>query len=150
MSPHSKVPINALIVACGIPVLICLIIYVGPDGLLTQVTAFAVIGIYVAFQSVVLASLRQRIKGWRPAGPFNLGRAGFAVNVAALLYGIGAMILLAWPGRSGEFLNDWIVLIGLAVVMGSGMLYLFLARPDRHSTAPQGDAIAIAAVLRGY
>lgn len=150
VSPHSRVPINALIVACGIPVLICLVIYVGPDGLLTQVTAFAVIGIYVAFQSVVLASLRQRVKGWRPAGPFNLGRAGFVVNVAALVYGIGAMVLLAWPGRSGVFLNDWIVLIGLFVVVGSGLLYLFLARPDRHSTAPQGDAIEIAAVLRGH
>jgi len=150
VSPQSRVPINALIVACGIPVLICLVIYVGPDGLLTQVTAFAVIGIYVAFQSVVLASLRQRIKGWHPAGPFNLGRAGFVVNVAALVYGIGAMILLAWPGRSGVFLNDWIVLIGLFVVVGSGLLYLFLARPDRHSTAPQGDAIEIAAVLRGH
>jgi amino acid transporter len=150
VSPHSRVPINALIVACGIPVLICLVIYVGPEGLLTQVTAFAVIGIYVAFQSVVLASLRQRVKGWRPAGPFNLGRAGFVVNVAALMYGIGAMILLAWPGRSGVFLNDWIVLIGLAVVVGSGLLYLFVARPDRHSTAPQGDAIEIAAVLRGH
>jgi amino acid transporter len=150
VSPHSRVPINALIVACGIPVLICLVIYVGPDGLLTQVTAFAVIGIYVAFQSVVLASLRQRVKGWRPAGPFNLGRAGFVVNVAALVCGIGAMVLLAWPGRSGVFLNDWIVLIGLFVVVGSGLLYLFLARPDRHSTAPQGDAIEIAGVLRGH
>ncbi len=150
VSPQSRVPINALIVACGIPVLICLVIYIGPDGLLTQVTAFAVIGIYVAFQSVVLASLRQRVKGWRPAGPFNLGRAGFVVNVAALVYGIGAMVLLAWPGRSGVFLNDWIVLVGLFVVVGSGLLYLFLARPDRHSTAPQGDAIEIAAVLRGH
>lgn len=150
VSSQSKVPVNALIVACGIPVLICLVIYVGADGLLTQVTAFAVIGIYVAFQSVVLASLRQRVKGWRPAGPFNLGRAGFAVNVAALVYGIGAMILLAWPGQTGVFLNDWIVLIGLAVVVGTGLAYLFLARPDRHSTAPQGDAIAIASVLRGY
>ncbi|WP_394768964.1 APC family permease [Lacisediminihabitans sp.] len=149
VSPKSRVPINALIVACGIPVLICVLIYVGPDGLLTQVTAFAVIGIYVAFQAVVLAALRQRLKGWRPAGPFNLGRVGFAVNVAALLYGIAAMLLLAWPGRSGVLLNDWIVLIGLGVVVGTGLLYLFIARPDRHSDAPQGDAVQVAEMLRG-
>jgi amino acid transporter len=143
------VPVNSLIVACGIPVLLCLVIYVGPTALLNQVTAFAVLGIYVAFQAVVLASLRQRIKGWRPAGPFNLGRAGFVVNIAALVYGIAAMVLLAWPGRSGVFLNDWIVLIGLGIVGGTGLLYLFIARPDRHSTAPQGDAIQVAEMLRG-
>lgn len=148
VSAQSKVPANSLIVACGIPVLLSIIIYVGPDALLTQVTSFAVLGIYVSFQAVVLASLRQRIKGWHPAGPFNLGRAGFTINVMALVYGIGAMLLLAWPGRSGVFLNDWIVLIGLGIVAGTGLLYLFLARPDRHSDAPQGDAIHIAGILR--
>jgi amino acid transporter len=150
VSPRSKVPTNALIVACSIPVVICVIIFVGPDGLLTQITSFAVLGIYVAFQSVVLASLRQRIKGWRPAGPFSLGKFGFAINVAALVYGIFAMVLIALPGRSGVFLNDWIVLIGLAIVIGIGLLYLFIARPDRQSNAPEGDAIRVAELLRSH
>ena len=56
------------------------------------------LGIYVAFQSVVLASLRQRIKGWKPAGPFNLGKAGFVVNIVALAYGIFAMVLAGLAG----------------------------------------------------
>ncbi|RKR30167.1 APC family permease [Arthrobacter oryzae] len=150
VSERSKVPTNALIVACTIPLLLCVIIYIGPDGLLNQITAFAVLGIYVAFQSVVLASLRQRIKGWHPAGPFNLGKAGFAVNVAALVYGVFAMILLAWPGHTGVLLNDWIVLIGLAIVAGVGLLYLFITNPDSKSGAPTGDAIEIAALLRSH
>jgi amino acid transporter len=148
VSRRSKVPANALIVACTIPVILCLIIFIGPNELLTQITAFAVLGIYVAFQSVVLASLRQRIKGWRPAGPFNLGRAGIIVNIVALAYGIFAMVLLAWPGHSGVFLNDWIVLIGLGVVAITGLLYLFLAHPDSKSGAPEGDAINVAELLR--
>lgn len=148
VSPRSKVPVNALIVACTIPVILCLIIFVGPDELLTQITAFAVLGIYVAFQSVVLASLRQRVKGWRPAGPFNLGKAGIVVNVVALAYGIFAMVLLAWPGHSGVFLNDWIVLIGLGIVAITGLLYLFVAHPDGKSDAPEGDAIQVAELLR--
>ncbi len=148
VSPRSKVPTNALIVACVIPLLICVIIYAGPPELLTQITSFAVLGIYVAFQSVVLAALRQRIKGWKPAGPFNLGKAGYVINVIALAYGIFAMILLAWPGHTGVFLNDWIVLIGLAIVAGTGLIYLFAARPDRKSTAPEGDAIHVAELLR--
>lgn len=150
ISPRTKVPTNALIVACSIPLILCVFIYFGPDALLTQITSFAVLGIYVAFQSVVLASLRQRIKGWRPAGPFTLGTAGFVINVAALLYGIFAIVLLAVPGSSGVFVNDWIVLIGLAVVAGSGALYLFIARPDRNSDAPAGDAIRVAELLRAH
>lgn len=150
VSGTAKVPTNALIVACSIPLALCVIIYLGPDALLTQITSFAVLGIYVAFQSVVLAALRQRIKGWRPAGPFSLGAAGFAVNVAALAYGIFAMVLLALPGSTGDFLADWTVLAGLSVVSGTGLLYLLLARPDAQSTAPSGDAVEVAALLRKH
>jgi amino acid transporter len=150
VSPRTAVPVNALIVASTIPLLLCVLIYVGSDALLTQITAFAVIGIYVAFQAVVLAALRQRIKGWKPAGPFNLGVAGYVVNVLALLYGIFAIVLLATPGTSGVFLDDWIVLIGLGVVMISGLLYLLIARPDQKSSAPEGDAIAVADQLRAH
>ncbi|XAS73299.1 amino acid permease [Micrococcaceae bacterium Sec5.1] len=150
VSGTAKVPTNALIVACSIPLLLCIIIYLGSDGLLTQVTSFAVLGIYVAFQSVVLASLRQRIKGWRPAGPFSLGAAGFVINVAALAYGVFAMVLLALPGSTGDFLSDWTVLTGLAIVSGTGLLYLLVARPDAKSTAPSGDALRVAALLRQH
>ena len=79
--------------------------YAVPDQL-PRITAFAVLGIYIAFQAVVLAALRQRLKGWRPAGNWNLGRYGFAVNVLALCYGIFAMVLLLKPGDTGSFCND--------------------------------------------
>lgn len=149
LSPRSKVPVNALIVACSIPLLLCVAIYAGPEGLLTQITAFAVLGIYVAFQSVVLAAMRQRLRGWRPAGPFRLGAAGFVINVLALAYGLFAMVLLAMPGTSGDWVADWVVLLGLGAVTASGLLYLFIARPDRRSDAPAGDALEMASRLRG-
>lgn len=86
VSFRGKVPAHSLTVTCLVPLLLCLVIHLGPVGLLTGITAFAVLGIYTAFQSVVLAALRQRLKGWRPAGPFTLGAAGFAVNVAELVW----------------------------------------------------------------
>ena len=138
VSPTTKVPTNALVVACSIPLLICIMIYFGSEQLLTQVTSFAILGIYVSFQAVVLAALRQRLKGWKPAGPFSLGSAGFIVNVLALAYGLFAMYLLAKPGTSatssptGWFLSD------LAIIAGSGALYLFIAQPDKKSDAPPG------------
>lgn len=149
VSPKSKVPTNALIVACTVPALIAVLVWVNND-LLVPVTAFAVLGIYVAFQMVVLASLRQRMKGWRPAGPFSLGRWGFLVNAAALAYGVFAMVLLATPGTSGDVFTDYVVLIGLGVVVFSGLAYLLIARPDRQSDAPAGDAIAVAERLRAH
>ncbi|MGH3706316.1 MAG: APC family permease, partial [Agromyces sp.] len=147
VSPKSKVPTNALIVACTVPALIAVLIWANND-LLVPITAFAVLGIYVAFQMVVLASLRQRFKGWRPAGPFSLGSWGLLVNILALAYGVFAIVLLSLPGSTGDFFTDYVVLIGLGVVLVTGLLYLFLARPDRKSDAPTGDAIAVADEIR--
>jgi amino acid transporter len=68
LSPRTQVPTNALLVASIIPMVICVVVFVMPDALV-QVTSFAVLGIYVAFQSIVLAALRQRTKGWKPVQP---------------------------------------------------------------------------------
>ena len=142
------VPINALVVVTVVPMVICLYVFWRPDNL-ARVTAFAVCGIYIAFQAVVLAALRQRLKGWRPAGLWNLGGAGLLVNVLALGYGLFAIYLLIRPGDTGVFVDDWIVAIGVAVVAGSGLLYLLLARPDRHSDGvPEGDAVEVARQLQ--
>ncbi|WP_394163297.1 APC family permease [Galactobacter valiniphilus] len=147
VSERTQVPTNALIVACTVPAVLAVIVWINP-ALMVPITGFAVLGIYCAFQSVVLASLRQRIKGWKPAGPFSLGRWGLLVNVVALAYGLFAMFLLAKPGDTGDFWADYVVLIGLVVVAGSGILYLTIARPDRVSDAPEGDAIIVAEQIR--
>jgi amino acid transporter len=138
VSPVTKVPTNALIVACSVPAIIALVVYLN-GNLLVPVTAF---------EMVVLAALRQRLKGWRPAGPFSLGTVGYVVNVAALAWGVFAIVLLALPGTSGDFTTDWVVLLGLGVVLGTGALYLLIARPDRKSDAPAGDAVEVATKLR--
>jgi amino acid transporter len=147
VSPRTAVPARALAVACVIPILIAVGVYFNAS-LLVQVTSFAVFGIYWSFQSVVLAALRQRFKGWKPAGPFNLGAWGWVVNVVALVYGVFAMFLLATPGTSGNVGEDWIVLIGFGVVFVVGLLYLVIAQPTKRSSAAEGDAIAVAEKLR--
>jgi amino acid transporter len=148
VSSRHAVPTNALLVVCVVPLVIALFVFWRPDSL-ARVTAFAVLGIYVAFQAVVLAALRQRLKGWRPAGLWNLGQWGTVVNVLALAYGIFAMVLLLQPADAESFLDRWIVAVGLLVVGGSGLLYLYLGRPDRRSgDFPEGDAIQVAEQLR--
>jgi amino acid transporter len=147
VSPRTAVPTNALIVACVVPLLIAVLVFFNA-GLLYQVTAFAVFGIYVSFQLVVLAALRQRFKGWKPAGPFSLGPVGIIVNIVALAYGVYALFLMGTPGTSGDVAVDWIVLIGFGVVFITGLVYLLIARPDKKSAAAAGDAIEVADKLR--
>ena len=71
------------------------------------------------------------------------------VNVVAQAYGIMAFYLLLKPGDTGTFIDDWIVAVGLFVVLATGLLYLFIARPDRRSDdVAEGDAIEVANLLR--
>src|SRR3712207_4661100 len=83
------------------------------------------------------------------SGVWNRGAAGLVVNVLALAYGVFAIVLLLKPAPGTEtFLDRWIVAIGLAVVAGTGLLYLVIARPDRHSAdIPEGDAREVAQQL---
>ncbi|MFP3097018.1 APC family permease [Kluyvera sichuanensis] len=119
MSKISKnsVPDNAMIVSCLLPVIVCVCVYFQPDNL-ARITAFAVIGIYISFQMVVLA------------------------------YGVAAIWLLAQPAEGSTFLDRWTVLIGLAIVLGTGLLYMAIARPFGRSSAPENDAIAYADELK--
>jgi amino acid transporter len=148
MSKISKnsVPDNAMMVSCLLPVIICVWVYFQPDSL-ARITAFAVIGIYISFQMVVLAALRQRLKGWKPAGEWTVGSWGLTVNILALAYGLCGIWLLAQPAEGASFVDRWTVLVGLAIVIGSGLLYMFITKPFGRSSAPENDAIEYARKL---
>lgn len=79
--------------------------------------------------------------------------ANFALGFTYLSPLVGVYSLFALAMAAGGpafwiFMADWTVLIGLAVVAGSGLLYLMIARPDAKSMAPSGDAVEVAARLR--
>ena len=67
-----------------------------------------------------------------------------------LFFPLTTAIYFALP--SGTAADTVYVCVGLscvvAIVMGVGLLYLFIARPDRKSDAPSGDAIHVAELLR--
>jgi amino acid transporter len=139
------VPPIALAAACLLPACIVAIAEVVSESALLKVISFASAGIYIAFQMVVLAALIARSRGWNPSGKFTLGRYGFAVNIAALIYGVGGALNLAWP-RGGDdvaWTDRWIVVIGCAIVAGTGVAYMLLGRPYERSDAPYGDATSV-------
>lgn len=148
-SGKHRVPVNALLAVNVLPVVLTVYVYFSP-GALFRIAAFQVLAGYFAFQLVVLAALRARNKGWRPAGPWSLGRWGYAVNVAALVYGVAAMVILAKPSSdpSLSVVDRWIALIGFLIVAVTGLIYLLVAKPEARSTAPEGDAVEVAEKLR--
>ena len=140
-SQARHVPPYALLVAAIVPALIVIGSKLSTDAL-TKVISFASFGIYLGFQMVVFAALRARIKGWQPSGKYRLGRWGLPVNVAALTYGVLAMINMCWP-RTPEapWYDDYIVSLSAVVVIGAGLVYMMVHRAYGHGDAPYGDAI---------
>lgn len=134
LSPRTRVPVHALLVTGVLPALIASIGHWLQDAVNT-IISFAAIGIYVAFQMVILGAVIARARGWRPAGPFRLGRWGWPVNLLALCYGTSAVANMVWPRSPQE---PWFVNYGMlfttAVVVGTGLLYLVLGRPHRDAT----------------
>lgn len=142
--PRQHVPPYAMVVATLVPAVIVLTSALSTDAL-TKIISFATLGIYLGFQMVVLAALRARLRGWQPSGPFRLGAWGLPINALALAYGVLAMLNIAWPRTPDvAWYDNYVVALGAAVVVGLGLLYLFLGRPDLRSDAPAGDAIPTA------
>lgn len=140
-SATRRIPPYALLVAAVVPALVVLGSIVSADALV-KIISFAVLGIYLAFQMVVLAALRARLRGWQPSGPFTLGRAGVPVTVAALIYGVLAIVNMIWPRTpDAPWYDNYLVALSGLVVLAVGLAYLLVVRPYEHGDAPSGDAI---------
>ncbi|GAA1854953.1 APC family permease [Brevibacterium marinum] len=140
-SGSRAVPPYALIVAGAIPSAVILISLLSENALLA-IISFASFGIYLAFSSVVFASLRARAKGWKPSGEFTMGKWGWTISLSAFAYQLFAMVIVVWPVAGVPWYDAWIVgLMALAVVL-VGALYLFGSHPERRSgiRGAAGDA----------
>lgn len=141
------IPPYALAAATAVPAVICIGGYFSSDAVF-KIVSFAVLGIYLGFQMVVLAAMRARLKGWEPSGKFALPRGvGILVNAGALLYGVIAITTICWPHAGmGDFSfsidNYLIPLSGLAVLL-IGLVYMAIAKPYERGNAPAGDAVNI-------
>jgi amino acid transporter len=143
LSPQTHVPTASLVVAGLIPAAIAVSGLWLPNAVATIIN-FAAIGIYVAFLMIVLGALIARLRGWRPAGPFSLGRLGWAVNIAALTYQVLAIIDMGWPRSPQDpWWSNYSVMFTTATVLALGLVYMVLGRPYDRGNAPAGDAAAL-------
>jgi amino acid transporter len=135
------VPPYSLLIAVIIPAFLIIGSLISADAL-TKLVSFGSVGVYIAFQMVVLASLRARFKGWVPKGKYKLGRWGLPVNIGALIYGVAAIVNLSWPRDSHQpWYDDYIILLMSVTIIGLGILYLLCTRAHAKSDAPYDDAI---------
>lgn len=143
MDAKSGIAPIALIASAVLPVLFVLTDLFLPGGIY-RLVAFAAVGIYIAFQMVVLAALRARMNGWKPSGKWSMGGAGMIVNVLALVYGLGAIYLMlkSYGIPDATFVDNYIVLVEVLIVVGVGVVYMLVSGAHKKSNAPAADAIS--------
>jgi amino acid transporter len=140
LSKTTHMPRTALVVSGLLPAAIIIIGYFLPNAL-ADVLNGAVVGIYLAFQMVVIGALYARAKGWQPAGSFRLGKFAWPVNIAALAYGVGAVVNMVWPRTPGTpWYVNYAMLLVAVVICGIGAVYMMLGRAYTKGTAVYGDA----------
>ncbi|MFZ0481155.1 MAG: APC family permease [Terriglobales bacterium] len=140
LSEHTRIPFNALMVAGIVPAVIA-IAGLFLEQMIQTIIVFGSAGIYVAFQMIVLGALIARAKGWKPSGAFRLGVWAYPVNVAALTYGVLAIVNMVWPRAPQDpWYRNYGMIVGTTIVLAVGFLYAALFRPYDHGDAPAGDA----------
>jgi amino acid transporter len=140
ISKQANVPWVALLVAGAVPGAIILLSPFLADAIAT-IISFATAGIYLAFQMVVIAALYARSRGWRPGGAFSLGAWGLPLNIAALIYGIGALLDMIWPRTPDQpwYVNDGMI-VTIIGVCGLGGAIMAIFRSHDRGDAPAADA----------
>ena len=134
--PRFHTPHWAVLVVFVVPSLVALL----PSATIARVIAFAVVGNYLAFMSVVIATIVARRRGWQPAGKFQLGRYGWPCAIAALTYQIVAIVIICvkTPPFGEGFFDRWFVPISAAIVLAIGLVYFLIAKPERKVQDPSG------------
>ena len=140
LSPGRHIPARALVVSGAVPAVIA-ICALWLQNAIATIISFASVGIYLAFQMIVIAALIARARGWQPSGAFTLGGWGWPVNLAALAYGLGAIVNMSWPRSPADpwFSNYGVITTSLGVIT-LGLIYMVVGRPYDRGHAPAGDA----------
>jgi amino acid transporter len=140
LSPETHVPTRALVLS-GVVAAVIITLGLFFQDAITTIVSSAIIGIYAAFQMIVFGALTARLRGWKPAGAFTLGRWGLAINLLGLAYGLGAILDMLWPRTPDKpWYVDWGMSLTTLAIIGLGALYMLLARPYDRGNAPAGDA----------
>ena len=75
-----------------------------------------------------------RLRGWRPKRSFTLAQWGWPINIAALVYGVGAVINMLWPRSPADpWYSNYAMLFTTGIVLVTGLLYMSIAKPHHNA-----------------
>ncbi|WP_437774486.1 amino acid permease [Sorangium sp. So ce1097] len=146
VSARTKTPVAPAVVvgalACGM-----LVVNYGEAQLFVLITETAVLLVNLSYLLVTAGMLARRLRGWpgrsaAAAGVFSLGRAGLALNVAAVAWGVALIANIAWPrhGGGGPAWLEYFPLIGVSCATGAGLaLFVAMQRPRGAPQAAHGE-----------
>ncbi len=144
-----KTPVNALIAGAIVSALFVLLVFPSPSSdihiwfvtypaevnVLVALVSFGVSGIYLSFLLTVIGAMVARARGWIPEGKFRLGKWGWPVTIAAVVYLALMLINVVAPtgleSPRAYFNLDWITLLVMVVIAAAGAAYLLFGHPDR-------------------
>ncbi|MFI7170096.1 APC family permease [Rhodococcoides fascians] len=131
VNPKTQTPVVPA-VTIGVLAIVILVVNIGQPQIFTVLTSIAIIMIYLAYLMVTGPLLVKRIKGeWppedlKPGGYFTMGKFGLPVNIAAVVWGAGMALNLAWP-REAVYGTPWYNTFGAFVyiggILGVGLLW---------------------------
>ncbi|MFC9995799.1 APC family permease [Nocardia sp. NPDC127526] len=154
VSDKHKTPVVPAVVI-GLLAALILVVNIGQPKVFTVITSIAVIMIYLAYLGVTAPMLYQRLRGNWPAedlaagGYFTMGRWGMAVNVFAVLWGLGMAINLAWPRPAiygSPWYYTWGAFLYIGAILAAGLIW-FALRGTRVIGVLAGHAAAPARVV---
>lgn len=119
--PKFKTPTNALWISAIIAFILSF-----SASFESILTSFAVVGIYISFQMIVLAAMIARIKGFRPKNSFNLGRWFWPVAIMGFVYGVSMIINLARPvtPTAPWYINYEVLLATGSIIVLGAVVYV--------------------------
>jgi amino acid transporter len=132
VTPAHRVPSNAIVLSAVVALAVVAASYLSLGGINvnTLVVSYAVVGVYLSFQAVVLARLVAAWRGWAPAPGFSLGRWGVLVAAAGFVYGVSMIVNLCWP-RPASDVSAWLTLAAAVGIVAPGAALAMRPRPAR-------------------
>jgi urea carboxylase system permease len=152
VSGRRKVPIVPALVT-GFITLGILALNIANQSAFVALTAVAIIMFYLCYLGITGPMLLRRLRGTWPTPEhgdyFSLGRWGFAVNLAAVIYGAVVAFNIAWP-RAAVYGTAWYFrfaayeFIGATIVIGAIYYFAVYAKKpisviESHRADPQFD-----------
>ncbi|MEU8132780.1 APC family permease [Streptodolium elevatio] len=129
-----QVPLGALAVDL---VISCCALLLGLEAsAIGSIVTFGSSALYLTFLAIAFAALVARVRGtWVPSG-IRLGRVGLVINIGAVLWLAFEFVNITWPRKllappDAPAYQVWAAVIGIALVLGTGLVYLVAARPQR-------------------